>query len=171
MTGFVSCPPHVRSADLGTATVLISLRTGRVDALLGWGHRAWRELARTGNSRTVAHTLGVPAGQASALVDQLLTDGFLAYAQTPCPWPIPGAPPTTSSWGTSEVPAAISPRRSTGFAVTALAGLALAGVLAARDLGRRDRSFGRITALIGAAAGWPHRAADPQMVADALHCV
>ncbi|MGH3540389.1 MAG: lasso peptide biosynthesis B2 protein [Pseudonocardiaceae bacterium] len=81
------------------------------------------------------------------------------------------APPTTSSWGTSEVPAAISPRRSTGFAVTALAGLALAGVLAARDLGRSDRSFSRIIALIGAAAGWPRRAADPQMVADALHCV
>lgn len=171
MSRFVSCPAHVRSADLGTAAVLINLRTGRVDTLLGWAHHTWRELARHADRDVAAAAVGVPVEQADELVDQLIANGVLTDSARPCPWSLPVAPVTAASWGTNEVPAAISPPRSTSVAATVLAGVALAGVLAVRDLGRRDRSFARITRLLTAVVALPHRAADPSMVADALHCV
>jgi hypothetical protein len=171
MTRFVACSAHVRSADLGTAVVLVHLRTGRVDTLLGWASRTWRDLARTGDSATAAAATSVPADQVAALVDQLISDGVLTTAERPCPWPVPVAPTTAPSWGTAEVPAAISPPRATRVAAAALSGIALIGVLAVRELGRRDRSFARITRLLTAVASRPHRPATSSMVAEALHCV
>jgi hypothetical protein len=52
-----------------------------------------------------------------------------------------------------------------------LAGVALIGVLAVRDLGCRDRSFAQIASLLTAVAALPQRAADLSMVGDVLHCV
>lgn len=171
MTRFVSCPAHVRSAHLGSVTVLVDLHTGRVDTLLGWTSDAWAVLARTGDSNSVPVAVGVPADQASELVQQLRTDDFLTDARAPHPWPVPKTVPTAPSWGTSEVAAGITPPGRTRFATTVLAGLALASVLVARDVGRRSRSFARIIALLTAVARWPRRGADPAVIEDALHCV
>lgn len=171
MIRFVACPAHIRSADLGTATVLINVRTGRVDILLGWAHRVWRELARTGASTTVASALRVPTDRVAGLVAQLIADGVLTPATRPCPWPLPVTPATVPSWGTTEVPAAISPRQPTRGAAATVAAIAVIGVLTVRELGRRDRSFARITRLVAAIAARPRRLATPSMVDDALHCV
>lgn len=171
MTRFVSCPAHIRSADLGSVTLLVDLHAGRVDTLLGWAHEAWVALARTGDSSSVPDALGVPAEQVSELVQQLRTDGFLTDARAPRPWPVPKATPTAPSWGTSEVAAGITPPGRTRPAATILAGLALAGVLVARGAGRRSRSFARITALLAVVARWPRRHAEPAAIEDALHCV
>jgi hypothetical protein len=171
MSRFVTCPPHVRSADLGTVTVLVNVRTGRVDTLLGWAHRTWRELARTGDRREAACVVDVPIEQFHALVNRLLSDGSLATAAQPCPWSVPRAPASVPSWGTCEVPAAIGSSRPTGLTAILLATTALTCVLARRGLGRRDRSFARVTRLIAATTVWPHCDADERTVADVLHCV
>lgn len=169
MTRFVTCPEHVRSADLGTATVLINLRTGRVETLLGWGHHAWRALALTGDRATAV--IGVPTEQLAKLVDQLVGDGVLTPVARPCPWPVLVAPTTSPSWGTAEVFAAISPRQPASVLGLAMAGFALTSVLAVRDVGRQHRSFARITRLLTLVAARPRRSASPAMVADALHWV
>jgi hypothetical protein len=152
-------------------TVLVDLRTGRVEAMLGWTSDAWMALARTGDSSGVPAAVGMAAEQVDELVRQLRTDGFLTGARTPQPWPFPKAPPTAPSWGTSEVNAGIIPPGRTRFGTAVLAGLALASVLVTRDVGRRSRSFARITALLAAVARWPRRQADPAMIEDSLHCV
>jgi hypothetical protein len=150
--------------------VLVDLRTGRVDTLLGWTRDAWVALARTGDS-SVPAAVGVPAEQVDELVRQLSADGFLTGARTPRPWSVPKTTPTAPSWGTSEVTAGIVPPGRTRFAPAVLAGLALAGVLVARDVGRRSRSFARVTALLAAVGRRPRRQADPAVIESALYCV
>jgi hypothetical protein len=59
VTGFLSCPGHVRSANLGQATVILDCCTGRVNVLLGSAHRLWLALARTCHLQTAAGTAGV----------------------------------------------------------------------------------------------------------------
>lgn len=171
VTRFVSCPAHVRSADLGPVTVLVDLHTGRVDTLLGWAGATWVALAQTGDSSSVSAAVGVPDNQVSELVRQLRADGFLTDTHTPRPWRVPATAPTTPSWGTSEVAAAITLPCRTRFTTSTLAGLVLASVLVAREAGRRSRSFARIIALLTAAARWPHRRAEHAAVQYALHCV
>ncbi len=171
VTRFVSCPAHVRSADLGSAVALVDLRNGRVDTLLGWARDAWAALARTGNPSAASSVISIPVGQVIELVRQLRTDGYLAYAESPRPWTVPAAEPTAPSWGTSELPAALTTPCRTRPAATLLAGFALASVLAAREAGCRSRSFARIIALLTVVARWPRRRAEPAAVEHALHCV
>ncbi|MGH3936543.1 MAG: lasso peptide biosynthesis B2 protein, partial [Pseudonocardiaceae bacterium] len=172
MTGYVSCPSHVRSANLGTLTALVDLRTGRVDALLGWAHDMWSALARTGDSTSAATAVdGASADQVTELVRHLRADGLLDTSPIPRPWMVPEAPATTPSWGTHEVPAGTLRPGQTTISTTILAGVALSSVLVARCLGRRSRSFSRIVALLTESTRWPRRRAEPASVEHALHCV
>jgi hypothetical protein len=52
-----------------------------------------------------------------------------------------------------------------------MAGIALTSVLTVRDVGRRHRSFARITWLLTLVTGQPRKSASCVMVADALHWV
>jgi diamine N-acetyltransferase len=147
MTGYVSCPIHVRSANLGTLTVLVDLRTGQVDTLLGWAHHVWSALARTGDSTIAATAIdGASADQVIELVRQLHVDRLLDVSPEPRPWMIPDAPATMPSWGTREVSAGILRPGRTAVGTTVLAGVALSSVLVARHVGRQSRSFARIGA-------------------------
>lgn len=172
VTSYVSCPPHVRSANLGTLTALVDLRTGQVDTLLGWAHHVWSALARTGDSTIAATTIdGASADQVIELVRQLQADRLLDDSPEPRPWMVPEVPMTTPSWGTHEVPAGIPCPGRTTVGTTVLASVALSGVLVARHVGRRSRSFARIVALLTAATRWTRRQAEPASVEHALHCV
>lgn len=172
MTGYVSCPIHVRSANLGTLTVLVDLRTGQVDTLLGWAHHVWSALARTGDSTIAATAIdGASADQVIELVRQLHVDRLLDVSPEPRPWIVPEAPATMPSWGTREVSASILRPGRTAVGTTVLAGVALSSVLVARHVGRRSRSFARIVALLTAVTRWPGRRAEPELVEHALHCV
>ncbi|HWR46643.1 MAG TPA: hypothetical protein VN327_03325 [Pseudonocardiaceae bacterium] len=107
VTGFVSCPIHVRSANLGTLTALVDLRTGRVDTFLGWAHHAWLALARTGSTTIAATAIdGASANQVIGLVRQLQADRLLDVSPKPRPWTVPGAPATIPSWGPRKCPLA-----------------------------------------------------------------
>lgn len=172
MSGYVSCPVHVRSANLGTLTVLIDLRTGQVDTLLGWAHHVWSTLAQTGDSTITANAIdGTHADQVLQLVRQLKAARLLDSSLEPQPWTVPETPMTMPSWGTHEVPAGIvcSDRTSVGGMV--LAGVALGSVLVARHVGRRSRSFSRIVVLFTTVTRWQHRQAEPASVEHALRCV
>ncbi len=172
VTGYVSCPVHVRSANLGMLTALIDLRTGRVETLLGWAHQVWSVLARAGDS-TIATTAidGASADHVIELVRQLQADRLLDASPDPRPWVVPEAPTTMPSWGTHEVPAGILCSGRTPVGTTVLASVALSSVLVARHVGRRSRSFSRIAALLTAATRWPRRQAEPASVEHALDCV
>lgn len=169
MTGFVSCPVYLRSADLGTCAVLVDVRTGRVETLLGWAHQVWTALARTGDPGATVE--GVCAEQVDDLVRRLHADGLLNMVAQPRPWPVPTAVSTRPSWGTQEVPAGVVPPGRTGMRITVLACMALASVLLAREAGPRSRSFHRIVRLLTVATGRPRRQAEPATVTRALHCV
>ncbi|MGH3851963.1 MAG: lasso peptide biosynthesis B2 protein [Pseudonocardiaceae bacterium] len=172
MTGYVSCPLHIRSANLGTLTALVDLRTGRVDTLLGWAHHTWSVLARTGVIALAATSVEeASADDVTALVGQLRADRFLDSSREPRPWMVPEVPATMPSWGTQEVPAGILRPGHTALSTRILAGIALGSVLVARHVGWRSRSFVRIIALLTAATRWPHPQAEPASVEDALHCV
>lgn len=171
VTRFVSCPARVRSADLGSVTVLVDLHTGRVEALRGWAGDAWITLARAGDSSSVSAAVGVSAAQVNELVRQLRTDGFLTAASIPRPWTVLMAVPTAPSWGTSEVAVGIATPGRTRLTTTVLAGFALASVLLARAAGRRSRSFARIITLLTAVPRWPRRRAEPAAVEHAVDCV
>ncbi|MGH3814373.1 MAG: lasso peptide biosynthesis B2 protein [Pseudonocardiaceae bacterium] len=172
MTGYVSCPIHVRSANLGTLTALVDLRTGRVEALLGSVHHLWSALARTGDSTSAAAAVdGASADQVTELVRQLRADGLLDASPIPQPWMVPEAPATMPSWGTHEVPAGILRPGQTTISTTILVGVALSSVLVARYVGRRSRSFSRIVALLTASTRRPRRRAEPASVEHALYCV
>jgi Transglutaminase-like superfamily len=172
MTGFVSCPIHVRSANLGMLTALVDLRTGQVDTLLGWAHHAWLALARTGDTAIAATAIdGTSAHQAIGSVRQLQADRLLEISPQPRPWTVPRAPAAIPSWGTQEVPAGVVPPSRTAIGTMILAGIALSGVLFARHVGQRSRSFSRIVALLTATTRWPRRGAEPTSVEHALHSV
>lgn len=164
MTDFVTCSGHVQSADLGSAVVLLDRRTGRVETLLGWARLTWLSLARTADAAALT-------GRQHDLVRRLVADQVLLLAPAPRPWAVLTGASTQASWGTQEVPGSIPPRVATGPASTILATAALGGVLIARHLGRRSRSFARITALLATATRLPARAASAADVARALHCV
>lgn len=169
VTGFVACPVHLRSADLGTCTVLVDVRTGRVEILQGWAHQVWTALARTGDPHAAVE--GARAEQVDELVRRLHADGLLNIVAHPRPWPVPAAVATRPSWGTQEVPAGVVPPGRTGVWITVLAGVALASVLLAREAGRRSRSFHRTVRLLTGATREPHHQAQPATVARALHSV
>lgn len=172
MTGYVSCPIHVRSVNLGTLTVLVDLHSGQVDTLLGWAHHVWSALARTGDSTIAATAIdGASADHVIELVRQLQADRLLHASLEPRSWIVPEAPATMPSWGTYEVPAGILCPGRTTVGATVLAGGALGSVLVARHVGRRSRSFSRIVALLTAATRWPRRQAEPASVEHVLHCV
>lgn len=172
VTGYVSCPIHVRSVNLGTLTVLVDLRTGQVDTLLGWKHHVWSALARTGDSTIAATTVdGASADHVIELVRQLQVERLLHAAPESRPWMVPEAPATVPSWGTHEVPAGVVHPGRTPVGTTVVASVALGSVLVARHVGRRSRSFSRIVALLTAATRWPRRQAEPASVKHALHCV
>lgn len=172
VTSYVSCPPHVRSANLGTLTALVDLRTGQVDALLSWAHHVWSALARTGDSTIAATAIdGASADHVIELVRQLQADRLLDASPEPRPWMVPEVPVTTPSWGTHEVPAGIPCPSRTTVGTTVLASVAMGSVLVARHVGRRSRSFSRIVALLTTATRWPHRQAKPALVEHVLHCV
>ena len=172
VTDYVSCPTHVRSANLGTLTALVDLRTGQVGALLGWAHHVWSALAQTGDS-TIAATVidGASADQVIELVRQLHADGLLDDSPEPQPWMVPEVPVTMPSWGTHEVPAGILRPGCAAVGTRVLAGVALGSVLITRHVGRRSRSFSRIVALLTAATRWPHQRTETASVEHALHCV
>lgn len=172
VTGYVSCPIHVRSANLGTLTVLVDLRTAQVDTLLGWAHHVWSALARTGDSTIAATAIhGASTDQVIELVRQLQAERLLDASPEPRPWIVPEAPATMPSWGTHEVPAGILCPGHTPVGTTVLAGVALSSVLVARHIGRRSQSFSRIVALLTTATRWPRRQAEPESVERVLHCV
>jgi hypothetical protein len=169
---FVSCPHHVRSAELGTLTVLVDTRTGRVETLLGWAHHAWLELASTGDPGAAANAVkDASPARVNELVRALAADRLVVLRSTSRPWTVVQTVVTQPSWGTQEVPAGIAGRGRLELPATILASLAVAAVLAARQAGRRSRSFARITRLLAAVARWPGRVAEPAQVAHALHCV
>jgi hypothetical protein len=103
MTRYVSCPTHVRSANLGRLTVVLNLRTGQVETFMGWAHHVWSALARTGDSMIAATAIdGASADQVIELVRQLQVDRILDASPQPRPWIVPEAPATMPSWGTHE---------------------------------------------------------------------
>lgn len=172
MSMYVACPDHVRCADLGSATVLVDLRTGRVEVLLGWAHQLCLALARApGDAAALTQPMGVSRMCTWALIRKLCEAELLTEASAPRPWPVAVAPRTRSSWGTQEVSAAVYPpaRLTAGRAI--LAGFALGAVLTARHCGRRSRSFTRITTLLTAATRRPAVPATTADVSHALHCV
>lgn len=171
MNTFVACPSRIRVADLSTLTVLVDLRTGRVESLLGWTHHAWRALARGGDLQAAVDSGAASSARMAELVRVLVADGLLEIAPVPRPWAAVAPPTTQPSWGTHEVPASLAPtvRPSPGAAVLATGSLAT--VLLVRHAGRRAQSFARIIKLISTAHRPAARQANAAQVADALHWV
>ncbi|MGH3978675.1 MAG: lasso peptide biosynthesis B2 protein [Pseudonocardiaceae bacterium] len=171
MTCFLTCPPHVRSAHVGEAIVLVDSRTARVDTLLGYAHHLWLALARTGDVQAAAHATGIDSKRADHLAQQLRADGLLEATPAPRPWEVAHGAVTTSSWGTQEVSAGLAPAQPLPWGHLVLAVPTLVAVLLVRHAGRRRRSFARMIALLRAATRRPCRHASPQAVDQALHCV
>lgn len=168
---YLGCASHVRSADLHTAVLLLDLRTGQVDALLGKSRHIWLNLAQTGT--TAGASSGPERGHADPIVDDLVTTGILQRTNRPRPWPVPAIPRTAPSWGTTDISAAIPANlRMRGLGTLALAWFALGLVLAVRAAGTRRRSFARILRLITAAT-WRRGAApaEARHVDEALESV
>lgn len=171
VTGFLSCPGHVRSANLGQATVILDCCTGRVNVLLGSAHRLWLALARTCHLQRAAGTAGVNPERANEFVQRLHADGLLETALTPRRWTVARIAVTTSSWGTQEVPAGLPPSRPLPRGHLVLAAAALVVVLLVRRVGRRRRSFARMIVLLRAVTRLPGRCVPRQAVEQVLHCV
>jgi hypothetical protein len=106
VTRFITCPQHIRSADLGQAIVILDSRTGRVETLLGAARYLWLALARTGDVQA-AQAAGIDAKQADQLTGRLLADELLTTATLARSWQVPRAAVTAPSWGTQEVPAGL----------------------------------------------------------------
>ncbi len=173
MTGrrSVTASAWIRAVDLDTITVLLDVRHGRVETLLGDARRVWECLAVTGDMLGAADAASVPVDRVEELVGYLTSRGLLTWTDSPRPWPapVPGRP-VRSSWGTREVPSRLDPPPVVGWRwrVRACAGLAL--TLAARQIGRRDRRFARLTALVGLGRRWT-RPAETGEARDAVNAV
>jgi Transglutaminase-like superfamily len=171
VTGFLTCSEHVRSANLGHATMILDCCTGQVNVLLGSTHQLWLALAHTCDVQAAAYTAGVHPERANELVQRLRTDGLLEVTVTSRQWPVTRVAVTAASWGTQEVPAALPSSRPLPPGHLALVAAALVAVLLVRHVGRRRRSFARMITLLRAATRWPGRCAARQAVDEALHCV
>lgn len=164
MTIFVECPPHIRSVDVGTATVLLDTRSGQVDLLLGDLHETWGALAPTGGEEGVSST-------SQQSIDKLVRRRLLNGAPRPRPWVVASVAPSVPSWGTDEDVAAVEPRIPTPLGRTLGAGVVLMGVLLVRATGRRSRSFDRTLRVVSAAQRLARRNAATVEAEQAVRCV
>jgi hypothetical protein len=151
VTRHLSCAKNIRTVNVGSATVVLDLRSGRVDMLLEWAHEIWNKCAATGSIPETWPPDDAGTTREVRLVHRLEQRGWLRAVAHPQPWKVPKVTPTVPSWGTNEMPAAVAPRYAIGPVRTLLAGLAIVAVLVVRAGGRRGRSFARLVMLLRAA--------------------
>lgn len=152
---------------LEAATVLLDLRTGRLDTLMGPAHDVWQALAAANGRLPPARTLDLADETTETVVARLLDRGLLRAVDTARPWPAPvRVPDPPPSWGSDEAAARLASRLPVPWQWRLPAGVGLLITLACRHLGRRTRRFARMLALATLASRW---AARPASLAQAEH--
>jgi hypothetical protein len=167
----LTCPGHIRVADVGSAIVVVDIRTGAVDVILGWGRVLWLELAGGAPSETPGGWPGVDLADIDSLIRQWCSAGLLVEAEGSPNWKIAKTPPTLPSWGTQEVPAALPSRLRLSVPDALLAGLACGIVLLVRTAGRRRRAFARLLRLVALLADLTDRPATTEQAVQRLYWV
>jgi Transglutaminase-like superfamily len=169
----ITAPGWVRSADLGAAVVVLDTRTGQVRALTEPARQIWLALARHGHNAPAAAQSDLDPDQIAELVNAFTRDGLLHTTRIPAPWPVP-ATRSRPSWGINTLPVRLRPPapRTVGHRVlAALAVLALGITCAVREVGPRDRAFGRLLRLAARATSRAWRSATDAEAEAAVYAV
>jgi Transglutaminase-like superfamily len=165
------CPTHVKSADVGSAIVVLDIRTGVVEVISGWGRILWLEQVCGARPEGAVGWPAMSSQDRDSLTRQWCSTGLLVEAETAQEWEMPTVPPTRPSWGTQEVPAALPPRLRLSTSRALQAGLACGTVLIVRAAGRRCRAFARLLRVITLLAHLTWRPATAEQASQRLHWV
>ncbi|TXL83968.1 lasso peptide biosynthesis B2 protein [Streptomyces sp. IB2014 016-6] len=160
LPAFATCPPDTRAVDFGHALVLISYRTGRVQALQAPAAAQWNATSHTGSLDAIDPAVARP----------LLTLGLLTPTQGPTPWP-PAlhASAAQASWGSTEHPAGVNRPPRAPLARTLAAAAALTVAFAATRHGRTG--IRHAITLLSASTARTVRPATPEQATRAVNAV
>jgi hypothetical protein len=171
----VTVSPTIRAATVGDVLLLVDARTGQLHATPEPGGAAWVALANTGETGAAAVRCGLGTAEVNRLTDTLIHFGLLRSTNVPRPWPEPARVAASApSWGTRTVPVRLETLTSPSVSQRAMARLALAVTLAARQSARPrgvDASFGRLVQLTEWAARRARRPATHDDAARAVNAV